>query len=160
MKFARVILASLFTLGLAATASAKNYTITPPIGSLGRNTGLAFGDSYSFTLNKATDLDVLWSSANLYLNVVLYKRVGSSFISQVSSNLSAGSFDPLDLSKGKYVLDFFGGKVAPGKSSYQFSVLTVPEADTWAMLILGGGLIGYQLRRKHKLLPRQPISAG
>jgi len=158
MKLARVILASLFALGLAGTACAKNYTITVPTGDIGSlKPGKLFADSWSFTLSKATTLDFNWGSTNLFLDVVLFKPKTSSVLDQVFS--PSGSF-AASLGPGTYSLDFFGSKLAKGSASYHFSVLAVPEADTWAMMVLGGALVGYQLRRKHRLLPRQPISVA
>ncbi len=154
----RVILGSLLALGLAASASAKNFVITIPENGLTvKNPGKLFADSFSFTLKKATTLDFDWGSKNLFLDVVLFKPKTSTVLDQVFA--PSGSF-AASLGPGKYVLDFFGAKLGKGRANYHFSVLAVPEADTAAMLILGVALVGYQLRRRHKLLPRQTISAG
>jgi hypothetical protein len=159
MKLASVFMASALALGLTATATAKNYVISLPETGITVPTSRTFSDSFSFALGKSTDLDIAWSSKNLYLDVLLFKKVGNSFQEEAASMLSSGSFAS-DFGKGKYFLDFLGMRQSTGKSSYSFSVMAVPEADTWAMILLGGALVGYQLRRKHKMLPRQPLSAG
>jgi hypothetical protein len=38
------------------------------------------------------------------------------------------------------------------------SVAAVPEADVWTMLLIGAGLVGYQLRRKQNTLNQPPIA--
>jgi hypothetical protein len=38
------------------------------------------------------------------------------------------------------------------------SVAAVPEADVWTMLLIGAGLVGYQLRRKQNTLNQSPIA--
>jgi hypothetical protein len=158
-KLSRAVAGALLALGLAATAGAKTIDVLLPVTGLTVPTKKLFADSYSFTLGQSTTLDIDWTSKNLFLDVVLYKA-GKPLTSIDQSLAASGSFVS-SLGAGKYFLDFFGTRQTLGtKSNYSFSVLAVPEADTWAMLLMGGALVGYQLRRRHKLLPRQPISAA
>ena len=39
-----------------------------------------------------------------------------------------------------------------GTFGSQFTVTAVPEPEEWAMMLLGAGLVGYQVRRKQKAL--------
>lgn len=61
-----------------------------------------------------------------------------------------GTFSFLANSAGVYTALLFG---IPGGANGggSFSVSVVPEVETWVMLLIGAGLIGYQLRRKNKL---------
>ena len=80
------------------------------------------------------------------------KAVGSSFASTYS-------FD--DLAAGKYRFDVDG--LTGGRKGLwvgQMTVGAVPEADTWLMLLVGGGLIAYQLRRKQRALPPRSFAAA
>ena len=40
--------------------------------------------------------------------------------------------------------------------SPRIHVVAVPEAETWVMLLVGLGLVAYQLRRKQRLLEQRP----
>jgi len=71
---------------------------------------------------------------------------------------TAGSFNFTATRTGSYTAGFFG---APGQignlpfngSMYGITVAAVPEPEVWAMMLIGVGLIGYQLRRKSKAGP-------
>src|SRR4051794_36949799 len=123
MTLRNALIGSLLLLCFSVTANAKNYALKIPLTSLTVPTGRAFGDSYSFHLGTSTDLDISWTSSNLYLDVLLFKKVENQFISQANSFMASGSFSPIPLSSGSYVLDFLGARQSTGKSSYTFSVL-------------------------------------
>lgn len=61
-----------------------------------------------------------------------------------------GSFSFLANAPGVYTALLFG---VPGGSAGagSFTISVVPEVETWVMLIIGAGLVAYQLRRKNKL---------
>ena len=65
-----------------------------------------------------------------------------------------------DLSAGKYHWDITG---TTGRQSgfwgAKMAVTAVPEADVWMMLLIGLGLVGYQLRRKQQSLKHPPFAA-
>jgi hypothetical protein len=42
-------------------------------------------------------------------------------------------------------------------SNYVYGSHTADEMDTWLMLLVGGGLVVLQLRRKQKSLPQRPL---
>jgi hypothetical protein len=82
---------------------------------------------------------------------------------QTLATLSSGpmSFDEL-LTPGQYRIKlngvasgFFGGLY-----SGSLQVAAVPEAETWVMLLVGFGLVVYQLRRKQRSLEQQPLLAA
>lgn len=85
-------------------------------------------------------------------------QVGGPLLGSISH---AGSFNFDVTQSGAYTALFFG---APGPfsigptftangSSYGITVAAVPEPEVWAMMLIGVGLIGYQLRRKSKAGP-------
>jgi hypothetical protein len=78
---------------------------------------------------------------------------------------AVGSFSTLDLSNGKlsYSASAGGGGAAgilmttKNGPQFDFQVTAVPEPETWAMLLVGVGLVGFRLRgvrmgESHKLL--------
>jgi hypothetical protein len=60
----------------------------------------------------------------------------------------AGSFFAAAGNHTAYVL----GMAGKSSGSYSYTVSTVPEVETWVTLLIGMGLIVYQLRRKSKSL--------
>jgi hypothetical protein len=82
---------------------------------------------------------------------------GGSYSSIAALTSSPASFDDL-LSPGAYrfaiagtASGFFGGLYRG-----TLHVAAVPEADTWVMLLMGLGLVAYQLRRKQRTLEQGP----
>jgi opacity protein-like surface antigen len=65
-----------------------------------------------------------------------------------------------DLSAGRYRWEITGyiGRQS-GLWGGKMMVSAVPEADVWLMLLIGLGLIGYQLRRKQRSLKQPPFAA-
>jgi hypothetical protein len=163
-KLATVL--SVWLLSLCATAASA---ATLPLGTLpagvtpfanGHESG-AFADSYTFSLASLSDLAASFTSVtNIGGFSGFLQQHTSTGWSEVGSFFSSSqTFD--DLSKGSYRLEVFGG--VPRNSGFYTGTLTVqavPEADTWLMMLVGAGLVGFQLRRKQKSLPRQPFAAG
>jgi hypothetical protein len=84
---------------------------------------------------------------------------GGGYTSVASFTSNPASFDDL-LSPGAYRFSvagtasgFFGG-IYRGT----LHVAAVPEADTWVMLLVGLGLVAYQLRRKQRSLEQRPTT--
>lgn len=72
----------------------------------------------------------------------------------------SGTFSFLANSAGVYTALLFGIP-GGGAGAGSFSISVVPEVETWVMLIIGAGLITYQLRRKNKLDgPKLNLSFG
>jgi hypothetical protein len=88
----------------------------------------------------------------LFRGSELLQSVGPS--SPVVVGDSFGAFTQLALNNvlgaGSYRLQL-SGDVRPAGGSYFWTLNTVaaiPEAETWAMMLIGVGLVGWQLRRK------------
>jgi len=169
MKFARqaiaaVVVAAALSTHAEASSTAEslgtlNYGQLYSFGSL-LSTGTSFSDTLSFGLSSLSDLGGI---------------VGETGIPNFTATISGGSlssptaltsqFFMTDLAAGNYTMSFKG--VASGGSGLMpniygtfFSVTAVPEPDTWLMLLVGAGLVGFQLRRKQKVLRHRPLVAS
>jgi hypothetical protein len=161
------LLLSFVTLGVgavAADAATLSLGTLPdgltPIGA-GHNAG-GFADTFNFNLSGALS-DVVASFASITnidsFDAFLQEKTPSGWTQIGSSFTSSETFS--DLTSGKYRLDVIG--FVPSNAGFysgNLSVAAVPETDTWLMLLIGSGLVGYQLRRKQKTLPQQPFAAG
>jgi hypothetical protein len=160
------LLSSLMILALccvAAEASAKTYSLgVLPIGTSvvgnGEKPG-GFADTFKFTLGGVSDVMLAFTSSTgiSSLQGLLQEKTHGGWTQVGSGFGTSSSF--ADLAAGKYRFDVIGFVPTHyGHYAADISVSAVPEADTWMMLLIGGGMVAYQLRRKHKSLPRQPIA--
>jgi len=80
---------------------------------------------------------------------------GSSFSQSVDTGYVGGSgFASLTLLSGNYFLQFWGSPMEEGSNhSRTLDLSSVPEPEVWAMLLIGAGLTGNQVRRKLKAGP-------
>lgn len=173
MKRARTLAVLALTLGAATAAQATTTNLGPlAAGDLGMTVGSTgpggtISDIVTFSLSAAGSItDAFLAGGISPLSVSLYSVTGSSN-SLVGS--FSNSFAPLNfagktfssLAKGDYELLIAGTGLAHGGTYLNaFAVSAVPEADTWVMLLIGAGLIGFQLRRKHQSLPPRAIAGG
>jgi hypothetical protein len=71
----------------------------------------------------------------------------------LGSILAPGSFSFDAAVAGSYTA-VVGGVVGAGPipiGTYGVTIAAIPEAETWAMMLVGMGLVGWQLRRKVKI---------
>ena len=173
MKRARILAALVLALGGMAAAQATTTNLGPlAAGDLGLTAGSAgsggtVSDIVTFSLSAAGSItDAFLAGGISPLTVSLYSVVGGSdsLIGSFSSSLAPLNFGGKtfsSLAKGDYELLISGTGLTHGGSYFNaFAVSAVPEADTWVMLLLGAGLIGFQLRRKHQSLPPRAIAGG
>jgi hypothetical protein len=105
-------------------------------------------DSNTFAIGSAgvyevTLTDVGFPDAFSFLAVGMFK--GSAFLGGI---FAPGSFTFTAPTAGSYKATVFGTTSAPRYfGSYGLTVTAVPEAQTWAMMLVGVGLVGFQLRR-------------
>jgi hypothetical protein len=169
MKLARkaiavVVLTAAFVTQAEASSTAEtignlNYGQLYSFGNL-LSTGTSFNDTLNFSLNTLSDLGGI---------------VGETGISGFTATISGGSLSTptsltsqyflTDLTAGSYTMTFkgvasSGSSLVPNIYGTFFSVAAVPEPDTWLMLLIGAGLVGFQLRRKQKVLRHRPLVAG
>ncbi len=158
MKVAKLIALTVLGLGVATGASAKVYNITDNTSIKGSSKAGVFSDVFNFSVGKKSDLSFSWLfSTPSFLGVELYSISKTGKLTGIDGLFkgNSGSFTDV-LSKGRYQLDF--GGFSSTRSAFTVGIAPVPEAGTWMMLLLGGGMVGVQLRRKHKALPRQSLA--
>jgi hypothetical protein len=112
-------------------------------------TGAQF-KSYAFTIGttgfyQATLADYGFPEAFTSLKLGIAQTAGP-LVGQISN---VGSFIFNATTTGSYTALLFGTPTAEG-GSYSIKVAAVPEPEVWAMMLIGVGLIGYQVRRKSK----------
>jgi hypothetical protein len=111
----------------------------------------AFAKSFDLSFFKLDLLGINSFSASLQeLGKGGFKTIASS------SATNPVSFDDL-LGRGTYRLMLTGNAsgLIGGLYRGSLNVAAVPEADTWIMLLLGAGVVVYQLRRKQRSLEQQ-----
>jgi hypothetical protein len=179
MKISSLFLAAVLSVGLVATTQAK----TTDLGTLAAGTtqyffdaGLQdhFTDYINFDLASAASLKDGFVFAPKIggltkvkdFSLTLQSLESSTWIDLATLGTGPGTFKGLtysfaNLLPGSYrlVLDgigsgHFGGGYIGGLSV----AAAVPEASTWAMLMVGFGLVAYQLRRKQKTLEQQLLA--
>jgi hypothetical protein len=159
-------------IGAAQAATTNLGAVTDGSYGFGRSVefGETFTDYVNFSLNNSAEVSSFIKSFDMSIfNFDLLgidnfstslQHLGSSGFTTLSSNTSnPASFDDL-LSPGSYRFSiagtasgFFGG-IYRGT----LHVAAVPEADTWVMLLMGFGIVVYQLRRKQRSLEQPPAA--
>lgn len=118
-------------------------------------------DTYKFTFNRdglaSAGLQTSYSSPRTLLSVTDVIINGVSFASSIVRT-SAGSslnVNNIEITRGVQntirVIGFFSAPKLGGRSNYTGNLTftaAVPEASTWAMMILGIGAIGLGMRRR------------
>ena len=112
--------------GNSATASLSNGTQIKSFDLYDGSTKLATG-TVSSTANAI-------GSGHTYASIVSYSPLiaGKEYSIEVTGTVLAGT--------------------AAGKGNYSLSLSTapIPEPEEWAMMLVGAGLVGFQVRRKQK----------
>jgi hypothetical protein len=137
----------------------------------------AIGVGKLFTTDNGDDTFTITGAHGLatYVNLSTWNAFGDATITDVGPSLFApvGSVPTITFASGQYSFDnlalfgdglfydfshFFGpaligvsGEVG-GPAQFQFGPLAVPEAATWAMMVMGFGVLGMTLRRRRALL--------
>lgn len=83
---------------------------------------------------------------------ILYNGDDTTLASTLVSNASSMSltWGPTPGGKMYLVVNGIGSGTAGGIYSGAISVSPVPEAETWAMMLVGAGLVGFRLRNRSK----------
>lgn len=137
-------------------------TLAPSVtfGTNGDNTGL-----YEFTVSQNnTQVNASFinspdgstgafnfSSINLYSGTGTTGTVLESGTVQNNAGFDLASITPYTLNIGSYTVGYQGtvtGAPASVGSSFTFAAGAVPEASTWAMMVVGFGMMGFGLRRR------------
>lgn len=171
-------LAAILILATAGTAHARTTDLgTLDSGLYSFGNVLSFGESFtdhvSFTLDTAADVASFIKSFDMSLlgfdligidnfTASLQRATTSGYTTLFSATATSPiSFDDF-LAPGSYRLSiggtasgFFGGLY---RGTLQ--VAAVPEVETWLMILIGVGIVLYQLGRKQRSLERQPLLAA
>lgn len=174
MKIAKLLSAAMLfgfgsvSLAQAATIQLHNVDASPgPFNfsnTIGKNHD--FADFVRFRLSDESTVSGSFSSVynviSSSFSVELEKLTAPHTWSDVAKigNPLTSSFSFADLSTGKYRFEVTGstGKRVGGYWSGAMNVAAVPEADVWTMILIGAGLVGYQLRRKQTSLNLPPLA--
>lgn len=165
MKSRRILLALLLSVGLIGVANATTHKIDDlgalndgAFGYIGNGFGSAgsFSDVASFTLNGASRLSGLVAAFGLDASFAL--QFGPTTIA--SGAFDTGQYSFADLSPGNYTLAIFGTNNAFGAYTASYSVAAVPEAETWLMIVIGLGLVAFQLQRRQRSLRQQTLATA
>jgi hypothetical protein len=141
----KYLVAAVLLLGATTAAHAALTVIETSTGVRAGASALPISNSQVYELPlvmEATPTSFLASTLQVFSGAT----VGSPLFAL--SATPAGSFFAAAGNYTAYVL----GMAGKNSSSYSYAVSTVPEVETWVTLLIGMGLIVYQLRRKSKSL--------
>jgi len=125
--------------------------------------GNTFIDTYKFTLSNPTSILSSTVSSDLTYGPYSIFGISEGFVSLYNSDdieVGSYSFDGdsvtyvigTNLAAGSYYYTVSGSASGLNGGAYMLaSAVPVPEAETWAMMMAGLGLVGLQLRRKSKV---------
>ncbi|HEV7446346.1 MAG TPA: FxDxF family PEP-CTERM protein [Steroidobacteraceae bacterium] len=164
MKTLKLFFAAAVALGTLSGAQAATFNL----GNVDRETryfGDTVGKKSSFTevvkfkLTEQSAVDFAFKSFHDIIKgslaVQLQEKVSGGW-----TTIATASPSFADLSAGKYRWEVSG--ITGRQSGFwgaKMAVTAVPEADVWMMLLIGVGLVGYQLRRKQQSLKHPPLAA-
>ena len=167
MIFRKLILGTILLTGSVAANASTHITNLGALedGDFGLVGGLfikpqSFADVINFTLTSTSSISGFFTPFRL-------ESGGWSLSSDArgvfdGGALALGSYSFADLTPGSYSVSIFGDSRAFGfyTASYRVAVAAVPEMETWLMLAIGAGLVGFQLHRKQKALGQQALPDG
>ena len=168
MKTSNVVLGAILVLCLSAAAGAKTIKlgdvsddVFPEAFAHTVKKNHSFTDFVTFKLPGASAINGFFEKFSISNFIVsleqktqnCWKKVGTSFTSD---------FSFADLTAGKYRFEIKGltGPTQPGTWVGHLTVAAVPEADVVLMLLIGGGMVVLQLRRKQQSLERRPLAVA
>jgi hypothetical protein len=119
----------------------------------------SFTDVINFTLTSTSSISGFF--APFRLESARFSLSSSSRV-LAGGALAFGRYSFADLAPGSYSVSLFGDSRAFGfyAATYRVAVAAVPEMETWLMLVIGGGLVAFQLHRKQKALGQQALPDG
>ena len=164
MKARQLVLGALLSLALLGSATAGTRITnlgTVEDGNFGFTANIFFGSqSFSDTLNFTLTQTSTFSGFILPINLVESGfRLASAMSTIATGPLAVGTYSFADLAPGSYSFSIFGTTRFIGgyAATYRVAVAAVPELETWLMIIIGMGLVAFQLHRKQKALGLQTL---
>lgn len=163
LSMAGVANAKTIQLGNVGTGSYSFADIVSPGQSFNNYVGFSLGDAAQVSsFVKSFDFSIfsfdLLGIDNFSASLQQLGKSGFQTVATLSSN--PVSFDDF-LGPGKYriAIGGIGSGLFGGLYTGSLQVAVVPEAEVWVMLLVGFGMVLYQLRRKQRLLEQQPVAA-
>ena len=144
----RVAGAVALALGLSANSNAAGLEWTDSILDNASVLTRAFSID-SLTQQRVSLFDNNFLASFDFLSVAITRTGGGT----VATLLAPGNTTFTPTSVGSYTAVVFGDAgtfAGRSVSTFGVTVAAVPEAETWAMMLIGMGLVGWQLRRKAK----------
>jgi hypothetical protein len=148
--FSKLVATAALLFGLAGAAQAVPIFDTSGTSSPGlllRAYGFAISAPGTY---QATLVDKGSPSSFEFLNLEILKGFNTKGVGLGSID-GPGTFSFFAGTAGIYTARLFGIAGGGPAGIGTFSISVVPEVETWVMLLVGFGLIVYQLRRKNKL---------
>ncbi len=145
--FAVVVLSLGLTVPAGAAVISGSVGAVSYFGDLAKPKG-SFVDSYSFTLDAPSDVSGLFLAKGIKGLDYTLASGATSFSGSIKGFANTFSFS--SLAAGVYDLTIEGFSKKSGGYLGLFTVAAVPEAETWAMLTVGGLLLSWQLRRRRR----------
>lgn len=165
MKSSRVLLAVMLVFGFTGVANAVTHKVDE-LGALsGGDSGFiangfgsagSFADIVNFSLTAPSRISGYVAALGIDADFTL--NFGSTTIA--GGPFSTDQYSFADLAPGNYSLSIFGTNNTFGGYIGSYNVAAVPEAETWMMIIVGLGLVAFQLQRKQRSLRGQSLSAA
>jgi hypothetical protein len=165
MKARQFVFGAMLCLALVASANAGTRVTTLGSvndGDFGFVANIFFGnrtfnDTINFTLTQTATISGFILPINLVGSGFSLASTAATIFSSPLTAATTYSF--ADLAPGTYSFSIFGTTRFIGgyAATYRVAVAAVPEMETWLMLIIGVGLVAYQLHRKQKALGLQTL---
>lgn len=153
-------------LGDSSAASAKisaGWTSFQDFYDFSVTSAFSLVASGNSALNLSLNQGVILTSFNLYdgdHTTILSTGSITSATAGSSTSFTSSFSAPSLLANHTYSIEVNGTTLGNG-GSYAFAVSTtapVPEPEEWAMMLVGAGLVGYQVRRKQKGLSQSSLA--
>jgi len=149
--WSRIGLGVALSLGLLSAAQALVFVPTNPDGSVtwqGGVAGTSFSETYQFNLSSGqftlTMVDNGFVEPWTSLALQAQNGTGTTTLGSLSG---FGSFNFTTSSAGLYQAVLNGVPTSPA-SSFGVTIAPVPEPEIWAMMMVGMGLLGFQLKKR------------
>jgi len=149
--FSKLVATTALLFGLAGAAQAVPVFETTNSSNPGSPLLIAYGFAVKTPgTYQATLVDKGSPSSFEFLNLEILKGFNTKGVGLGGID-GPGTFSFFAGTAGIYTARLFGIAGGGPAGIGSFSISVVPEVETWVMLLVGFGLIVYQLRRKNKL---------
>ena len=160
-RFSIALASFVCLLGAVTAANATTFslgTLSNGTTSFAASHASAFTDRWNFSLVGLDNISATVSAIGLKgLSMDLFSYTFNKKGKEKDTLIVTGTtFTFADLASGDYFLQIKGSPSKKNKlGSYTgtITIAAVPEPEVWAMMLVGVGLVGHQIRRKSKAGP-------